>query len=57
MKTYEAYVFGGTSRRVIVEAANEKEAELEAIREFTALVGAEGTVEIESIELINEDES
>jgi len=50
--TYEAYVFGGTSRRVIVEATNKKEAELEAIREFISLIGAEGTVEVESIEKI-----
>jgi hypothetical protein len=49
MKTYEAYVFGGTSRRVIVEANTQKEAELEAMREFKALVGAEGDVEIVDI--------
>lgn len=50
MKTYEAYVIGGTSRRVIIEAKNLVEAELEAIREFTALVGAEGHVEVVDIE-------
>ena len=55
MKTYEAYVSGGTSRRVIVEAKNQVEAELEAIREFTAIVGAEGHVEVMDIEQIGDE--
>ena len=46
MKTYEAWVTGVTGRRVTVEAKNQKAAEIEAMREFTELVGAEYGVEV-----------
>lgn len=55
MKHYEACVYGGTSRSVIVEANSQQEAELEAIREFKALVGAEGDVEVLDILQIGEN--
>lgn len=54
MLTYEAYVYGGTGRSVIIGANNEQEAELEAIREFRALVGAEGEVEVLHIKEIGD---
>ena len=54
MNTYEAYVYGGTGRGVIVEANSQQEAELEAIREFRALVGAEGDVEVLDIQEIGD---
>ena len=56
MKSYSAYVYGGTGRRVYVEASSQQEAELEAIEEFIALVGADGDIEVIDIEEI-EDES
>mgnify|MGYP006161116819 FL=1 len=46
MKTYSAYVYGGTGRRVLVEANSQQEAEVEAIEEFRALVGADGDIEV-----------
>tara|TARA_B110000908_G_scaffold21056_1_gene23668 strand:- start:458 stop:625 length:168 start_codon:yes stop_codon:yes gene_type:complete len=46
MKTYSAYVYGGTGRRVLVEAINQQEAEAQAIEEFIALVGADTTAEV-----------
>ena len=49
MKTYEAYVTGTTSRRVTISALNQKAAEVEARREFTALVAGESDVEVISI--------
>ena len=54
MKTFEAYVFGGIGRKVLIEADTQKEAELEAMREFKALVGAEGDVEVLEIKEIGE---
>jgi hypothetical protein len=54
MKHYEAYVYGGTSRSILVEANSQQEAELEAIREFKALVGAEGDVEVLDIQEIGD---
>jgi|TARA_R110000823_G_scaffold268566_1_gene388459 hypothetical protein len=56
MNTYEAWVTGVTGRRVTVEAENQKAAEIEAMREFTALVGADCDVEVIDIEQV-EDES
>ena len=56
MTTYSAYVYGGTGRRVYVEAENWQEAEIEAIEEFKALVGADGDIEVIDIEEM-EDES
>jgi len=56
MKIYEAWVTGVTGRRVTVEAKNQKAAEIEAMREFTELVGAEHDVEVIDIKQI-EDES
>jgi hypothetical protein len=41
MNSYSAYVYGGTGRRVYVEAINQQEAEAQAIEEFIALVGAD----------------
>lgn len=55
MKIYEANVSGGTSRRVTVEAKNQAAAKLEAIREFTELVGAEGHVEVVDIKQIGDE--
>ena len=46
MKIYSAYVYGGTGRRVLVEANSQQEAEVEAIEEFRALVGADGDIEV-----------
>jgi hypothetical protein len=46
MKTYSAYVYGGTGRRVLVAANSQQEAEVEAIEEFRALVGADGDIEV-----------
>tara|TARA_R100000541_G_scaffold7026_1_gene14593 strand:- start:295 stop:468 length:174 start_codon:yes stop_codon:yes gene_type:complete len=57
MNTYEAWVTGVTGRRVTVEAENQEAAEIEAMREFTELVGAESDVEVIDIERIDEDES
>ena len=54
MNTYEAYVYGGTSRSILVEANSQQEAELEAIREFRALVGAEGDVQVLDIQEIGD---
>ena len=56
MNTYEAWVTGVTGRRVTVEAENQKAAEIEAMREFTAQVGADCDVEVIDIEQV-EDES
>ena len=56
MKIYEAWVTGVTGRRVTVEAKNQKAAEIEAMREFTELVGADYGVEVIDIKQI-EDES
>ena len=57
MNTYEAWVTGVTGRRVTVEAENQEAAEIEAMREFTELVGAESDVEVIDIKRIDEDES
>lgn len=46
MNTYETYVTGVTGRRLTIQAENQKAAEIEALREFTALVGAESNVEV-----------
>lgn len=46
MNTYETYVTGVTGRRLTIQAENQKAAEIEALREFTALVGAESDVEV-----------
>jgi len=46
MKKYSALVYGGTGRRVYVEAESQQEAELEAIEEFKALVGADDDIEV-----------
>jgi hypothetical protein len=46
MKTYSAYVYGGTGRRVLVEAINQQEAERNACEEFIALVGGGDDVEV-----------
>lgn len=56
MNTYEAWVTGVTGRRVTVEAENQKAAEIEAMREFTELVGAESDVEVIDITRIDNDE-
>jgi len=56
MNTYEVYVTGVTGRRLTIQAENKKTAEIEALREFTALVGAESNVEVIDIEQV-EDES
>ena len=56
MNTYEAWVTGVTGRRVTVEAKNQKAAEIEAMREFTELVGAESDVEVIDITRIDNDE-
>jgi len=56
MKTYEAWVTGVTGRRVTVQAKNQKAGEIEAMREFTELVGAECNVKVVDIEKIDEDE-
>jgi hypothetical protein len=56
VNTYEAWVTGVTGRRVTVQAKNQKAAEIEAMREFTELVGAEFGVEVINIEQV-EDES
>ena len=53
MNTYEAWVTGVTGRRVTVEAENQKAAEIEAMREFTELVGAESDVEVIDITRID----
>lgn len=55
MKTYEAYVSCKIGRSVIVEAHSEEEAELEAAREFKALVGAERDVEVVDIREYSDD--
>ena len=55
MNTYEAWVTGVTGRRVTVEAENQEAAEIEAIREFSALVGTECDVEVEDIEKVGEE--
>ena len=57
MNTYEAWVTGVTGRHVTVEAENQEAAEIEAMREFTELVGAESDVEVIDIKRIDEDES
>ena len=58
MNTYEAWVTGVTGRRVTIQAENQKAAEIEALREFTALVGAESNVEVIDITRTDdEDES
>ena len=46
MNTYETYVTGVTGRRLTIQAKNQKAAEIEALQEFTALVGAESNVEV-----------
>ena len=56
MNTYEAWVTGVTGRRVTVEAKNQEAAEIEAMREFTELVGAESDVEVIDITRIDDDE-
>ena len=56
MNTYEAWVTGVTGRRVTVEAENQEAAEIEAMREFTELVGAESDVEVIDITRIDDDE-
>lgn len=55
MNTYETYVTGVTGRRLTIQAENQKAAEIEALREFTALVGAESDVEVIDIEKIDDD--
>ena len=55
MNTYETYVTGVTGRRLTIQAENQKAAEIEALREFTALVGAESNVEIIDITRIDDD--
>ena len=40
MKTYEIFVRGVTTRIVLVEAENQEAAEIEAMQEFSLLVGA-----------------
>ena len=54
MNTYEAWVTGVTGRRVTVQAKNQKAAEIEAMREFTELVGAEEDVEVVDIEQVED---
>tara|TARA_R110000744_G_scaffold256162_1_gene371611 strand:- start:25 stop:195 length:171 start_codon:yes stop_codon:yes gene_type:complete len=54
MKTYSAYVYGGTGRRVLVEAESQQEAEVEAIEEFKALLGADGDIEVIDISELEE---
>ena len=55
MNSYDAYVTGMTIRRVTVQAENQKAAEAEAMREFTALVGGTDDVEVVDIEIINDE--
>jgi|TARA_R110000803_G_scaffold140154_1_gene206744 hypothetical protein len=54
MKTFEAWVTGVTGRRVTVQAENQEAAEIEAMREFTELVGAEDNVEVVDIEQVED---
>jgi hypothetical protein len=54
MINYSAYVYGGIGRRVCVKAENWQEAELEAIEEFKALVGADDDIEVIDIEEMEE---
>ena len=56
MKQYEAWVTGVTGRRVTVEAKNQEAAEIEAMREFNELVGAESDVEVIEIKRIDDED-
>lgn len=56
MNTYEAWVTGVTGRRVTVEAKNQEAAEIEAMREFNELVGAESDVEVIDITRIDDED-
>ena len=56
MKTYEAFVTGVIGRHVTVQAKNQEAGEIEAMREFTALVGTDCDVEVVDIERIDDDE-
>ncbi len=55
MNTYEAYVTGVTGRRLSIQAENQKAAEIEALREFTALVGADDNVEVVDITRVDDE--
>ena len=55
MNTYEAFVTGVTGRHVTVQAENQEAAEIEAMREFTALVGADCDVEVIDIEQVENE--
>tara|TARA_R110000823_G_scaffold310006_1_gene434649 strand:+ start:47 stop:340 length:294 start_codon:yes stop_codon:yes gene_type:complete len=56
MNSYNAYVTGMTVRRIKVQAEDQKDAEAQAMREFTALVGATDDVEVVDIGIINDDD-
>ena len=56
MNSYDAYVTGMTVRRIKVQAEDQKDAEAQAMREFTALVGATDDVEVVDIGIINDDD-
>ena len=56
MNSYDAYVTGMTVRRITVQAEDQKDAEAQAMREFTALVGATDDVEVVDIGIINDDD-
>lgn len=56
MNSYDAYVTGMTVRRITVQAEDQKDAEAQAMREFTALVGGTDDTEVVDIEIINPDQ-
>jgi hypothetical protein len=51
-KTYEILVRGVTARHVIVEAENQEAAEIEALQEFSLLVGAFIGDDVEVVSLV-----
>ena len=57
MNTYKAFVTGVALRwrHVTVQAENQEAAEIEAMREFTALVGADCDVEVIDIEQVENE--
>lgn len=56
MNTYETWVTGVTGRRLTIQAENQKDAEIEAMRKFTALVDTDGDVEVVDITRVDDGE-
>jgi hypothetical protein len=55
MNTYEIHVTGITGRHLTIQAENQEAAEIEAKREFSALVGTVADSDVEVVDITKTD--